>query len=260
MTRLNDQTYVKPRWYSSRQRGLTPPQRKVWDENWHKYGKNYKSGLKYGFNLDLAEWFGNDHPVVIEIGFGNGDQITALAKSYPQTNFIGVEIYRGGQAELLKKIVSNELENVRIVACDVRKLFNLHLADGSLQKVIVLFPDPWMKGGDEYRRLMSSKFISVIARRLNPTGSLMFATDHSEYADYVLDQVAEIENVVCTSKRRKLWRIITRYESKAIEEGRGIQDFEFKMKSALRRKIQYIAGIWIFLQSIAFFRNKMSSK
>jgi len=127
--------------------------------------------------------------VWLEIGFGGGEHLAALARAMPATGFIGCEPYRNGVAKLLAEIEREPCANVRIFPDDARLLL-AHLQPASLAAVIVLFPDPWPKARHHRRRLIQSAGLALIARALAPGGELRLATDDADYADAMRAELA----------------------------------------------------------------------
>lgn len=124
--------------------------------------------------------FGNDHPVTIEIGSGNGEFLCSVAESHPRRNFLGIE-RSGSQARALwKKLERRRLQNVRLLHADARCLVGL-LPDACVLSYFVFFPDPWWKRRHRPRRLWSPELVVDLQRTLTPGGTIEFRTDVAEY-------------------------------------------------------------------------------
>jgi len=134
-------------------------------------------------SLDLAEVFGNDHPVVVEIGFGTGEATAAMAAADPGTNLLAVDVHTPGFGRLLARIGADHLENVRVVSGDAVELFRDMLGAGVLTGIRIYFPDPWPKARHHKRRLVSAQFVALAVSRLAPGGTVHLATDWPPYAD-----------------------------------------------------------------------------
>lgn len=141
--------------------------------------------------LDLRGVFGNSLPVVLEVGFGNGDALVALAGQYPRLNFLGVEVYRAGIISLLRKLGELGLENVRIVNTDVVELLRGHLTAKSIISALIWFPDPWPKKRHHKRRLIQGEFVRLIAEKLVDDGELQVATDWQPYAEHISETLGQ---------------------------------------------------------------------
>lgn len=126
--------------------------------------------------------------VWLEIGFGGGEHMAGQAERSPRTLIIGVEPFLNGVASALRHVDERGLENVRIHQGDAREVA-ARLPDGCLDRVFILFPDPWPKSRHHKRRIIQSAFLVELARLLKPGGALRFATDWAEYADWTRERV-----------------------------------------------------------------------
>ena len=126
--------------------------------------------------------------VWLEIGFGGGEHMAGQAERSPDTLIIGVEPFLNGVASALRHVEERGLENVRIHQGDAREVAG-RLPDGCLDRVFVLFPDPWPKSRHHKRRIIQPEFLVELARLLKPGGGLRFATDWAEYADWTRKRV-----------------------------------------------------------------------
>ena len=123
----------------------------------------------------------------LEIGFGGGEHLAEQAGRHPDTLMIGCEPFLNGVASALRHIDERGLTNVRIHADDARDVLTA-LPDGSLDRVMILFPDPWHKARHNKRRLLQDETAAEIARVLKPGGRLRFVTDWLDYADWALER------------------------------------------------------------------------
>ena len=126
--------------------------------------------------------------VWLEIGFGGGEHMAGQAERDPDLLIIGVEPFLNGVASAVRHVDDRKLTNVRIHQGDAREVAG-RLPDGCLDRVFVLFPDPWPKSRHHKRRIIQSEFLVELARLLKPGGGLRFATDWAEYAAWTLDRV-----------------------------------------------------------------------
>ncbi len=180
--------------------------------------------------LDLAALFGT-RPVWLEVGFGGGEYMVHQAATNPDVGIIGCEPYINGVAMLLGKLRAAQVDNVRIHPGDVRDLFDV-LPDRSLDKVFVLYPDPWPKKRHHRRRFVTPEYLEPLARAMKPGAHLRIATDIPDYVRQALEEVPRA-GFVWAAERPRDWRepwqdwISTRYEQKAIREGRGAHYLTF---------------------------------
>ncbi|MCL2018046.1 MAG: hypothetical protein FWG80_04740 [Alphaproteobacteria bacterium] len=132
---------------------------------------------------------------ILEIGFGAGEHLLHLAKTYQSLKIIGAEPFINGVASLLSHItddenkVKPEYKNIRIWPDDIRKL--LSIIDCKFSVVYVLHPDPWPKSRHEKRRLLSAEFLNQLAGHLVPNGRIIIGTDHTDYFNWILEQAAK---------------------------------------------------------------------
>ncbi len=135
----------------------------------------------------------SDHrPTSLEIGFGAGEHLAAQARHHPERHYLGSEPYINGVAKLLAVIDREKLTNIRIDTRDVRALLS-ELPDAALNEVFILFPDPWPKARHHKRRLINAATLAMLARVHQPGGRLLIATDHLDYADWILEQLLHQE-------------------------------------------------------------------
>ncbi len=140
--------------------------------------------------LDLEGVFGAG-PVVLDIGFGDGEALAALALAHPDIHYLGVEVYEPGIGHLLLKLVADDLTNVRIVRADAAEVLSNHLGADCLAAVNLFFPDPWPKKRHFKRRLVQTPFVRDVVRVLRPNGVFHVATDWRPYAEHVQRVLAE---------------------------------------------------------------------
>ena len=177
-----------------------------------------------GETLDPRQLF--PHPidaVWLEVGFGAGEHLAAQAEAHRSTGFIGAETYVNGIAGLLARAREVRLDNLRLWPADIRLLLP-SFPPCSLARVFVLFPDPWPKARHHKRRLVAAPFLDELARVMVPAAELRIATDDEDYAAWVRDQLAAHSGFAPASGADPRYRpadwIPTRYETKALEQGR----------------------------------------
>jgi tRNA (guanine-N7-)-methyltransferase len=161
----------------------------------------------------------------LEIGFGGGEHLAAQARAHPETGFIGCEPFVNGMAKLLAVVEQDGLRNIRVWDQDVTELLP-SLPDACLDRIDILYPDPWPKRRQRKRRLVSDELLRTLARVLKPGGDLRFASDIDDYVGWVLARVLRSPDFRWTAERPDDWRrpyadwTGTRYEAKATREGR----------------------------------------
>ncbi|MCY4542271.1 MAG: tRNA (guanosine(46)-N7)-methyltransferase TrmB [Rhodobacteraceae bacterium] len=175
--------------------------------------------------LDLTALFGGNCAVWLEIGFGSGEHLMHQAALNPNVGIIGSEPYLNGVASLLRKLRLQPMENVRVVPEDVRRLFDV-LAPGSVERVFLLYPDPWPKKRHHRRRFANPEYLQPLARIMKPQAELRIATDIADYARQAVEQLHQMPEFAWRVQSPADWRQpwsdwrSTRYERKALKAGR----------------------------------------
>jgi tRNA (guanine-N7-)-methyltransferase len=163
--------------------------------------------------------------VRLEIGFGAGEHLIAEAEREPDTGFIGVEPFVNGMAKALAEISARGLSNIRLHFGDAAVLMEW-LPPHALQRIDLIYPDPWPKRRHWKRRFVQEASIASMARVLHPRGDFRFVTDWPDYAAWTLRQMMNSRDFEWTAERANDWRrpwprfTTTRYEAKARREGR----------------------------------------
>lgn len=165
------------------------------------------------------------NPVVLEIGFGNGEASIDFAKHHSDTTLLASDVHLPGVGRLLRRLDEEELTNVRIFHGDCLALLNL-VPDGMLAGVHIFFPDPWPKKRHHKRRLINSAFVSLLARTIKTGGYVAMATDWEDYA-LTIEAVFAKSGFFRLQSKARFPRPMTAFEKKAIEAGRSIHDFLF---------------------------------
>ncbi len=157
----------------------------------------------------------------LEIGFGGGEHLAHLAALHPDVSIIGAEPYLNGVAKLLSEIDARELSNVRVHYGDARVLLD-NLPAASIERIYLLYPDPWPKERQKKRRFVSASNLAQFLRVLKPGGLLYFASDIPDYVEWTRDHI-RAQGTFVTIEDSQLpfenW-IVTRYEAKAMREQR----------------------------------------
>lgn len=178
---------------------------------------------------DLPHIFGRDAEIVVEIGFGMGGSLLAMAKQQPEINFIGIEVHRAGIGSLVADLHDQAINNVRIVPHDAVEVFKHHLGDDSLAGVQIFFPDPWHKKRHHKRRLIQAEFVSLLVKRVKAGGFIHCATDWQDYAEH-MQRVLAAEPALVNSQAdggfapRPETRPLTKFEQRGNRLGHGVWD------------------------------------
>ncbi len=131
--------------------------------------------------------FGREAPLVVEVGFGNGQFLADLARTRPEADFVGIELYGKGIVKLARRLDREQIPNVRIVKGDAIRVLAERFGPQEIREVHVNFPDPWPKTRHHKRRLVGPAFPVVLHSRLAPGGDVFLATDHEGYAMQMME-------------------------------------------------------------------------
>lgn len=191
-----------------------------------------KYGIQYSADLGpIPDNFLGDPecPLIIDIGFGNGDLLVSLANQYTQTQFVGIEVYDAGIGHCLKLIDENNLENLKIISGDAVEVLKFGMADASISEINLLFPDPWPKKRHHKRRIINDGFIQLISKKLMPNGLVNISTDWENYAEQI-DGLFSVRRDF--KKKRFSERVLsTKFEERGVVLGHEIYDFCFELVS-----------------------------
>jgi tRNA (guanine-N7-)-methyltransferase len=169
----------------------------------------------------LTLFGGKAREVWLEIGFGGGEHLAGQAAKHAEVGLLGAEPFLEGVAKLLTLVQEGGLSNVRIRRGDARDLIG-QLAPRSVDRVFILFPDPWPKTRHRKRRLIQPKFVAELARVMKPGAQLRFATDWADYANRALADFMRDARYEWTAQRANDWRkapadhVTTRYQEKRL--------------------------------------------
>ncbi len=211
-----------------RHRKLSKGQQFALDNLWPLIGVDFQH-----LQLDLISLFGRDAPTVLEIGFGIGLSLVAMAQQQPQKNFFGIEVYLPGIIACLKSTHQANITNLRIIHHDAFEVVNKMIPEKSLEIVQLFFPDPWQKSKHHKRRLIQSLFAKQIQSKLKIGGFLHIATDWKDYARYILTVMNNIPGYQNISKyntyiTRPDSRPLTKFEIISKNLGHDTWDLMFK--------------------------------
>jgi tRNA (guanine-N7-)-methyltransferase len=209
---------------------ITAAQERALRDLWPLYGLALESTP-----IDLDRGFGRTAPRCLEIGFGTGETIAALAAAHPEVDYLGVEVHRSGVGRLLLQIERDRLANLRIVCDDAVEVIRRAIPDGALAEVLIFFPDPWHKKRHHKRRLIDAAFVAELAPKLHAGGVLRLATDWQPYAEVMLS-VCNAEPALAslsedgTYVARPAFRPPTRFERRGERLGHGVWDLAYSKR------------------------------
>ncbi len=206
---------------------LTVAQARALEYLWPKFGIDHLTGP-----IDMQQVFTRTAPLVVEIGFGNGEATWRMAQNEPQKNFIGIEVHKPGIGHLLQALEAHGLANVRIASEDAVEFIHDRLDAESLDEVRIYFPDPWPKKRHHKRRIIQPAFLDLLAEKMATGGILHIATDWQPYAEHMLEVCnlhPAFENRSPTGDYcpRPGWRPQTKYELRGERLGHRSHDLIF---------------------------------
>ncbi|MGB5689855.1 MAG: tRNA (guanosine(46)-N7)-methyltransferase TrmB [Woeseiaceae bacterium] len=207
---------------------ITASQQRALDELWPDYGIDYTESP-----MNFDRLFGRTAPVVMEIGFGNGESLVEQASANPDRDFLGVEVHEPGVGHCLLKAEEAGIRNLKIVAHDAVEVLKNQVPSGSLSRVNLYFPDPWPKKRHHKRRIVQPGFVNLIADKLTDGGTLNIATDWANYAEHIDEVLSQSDCFTCIERRehdgdRPFERPQTKFERRGLRRGHGISDRCFK--------------------------------
>ena len=207
---------------------ITASQQRALDELWATYGIDHDDQL-----LDLHALFGRSAPVVLEIGFGNGETLVEQAAADPGTNFIGIEVHEPGVGHCLLIAAEAGVDNLRVVMHDAIEVLRNQVPRRSLARVNLYFPDPWPKKRHHKRRIVQDAFVELIADRLANGGTLNIATDWANYAEHIDEVLSRSDHFTLRERcehdgEAPLDRPQTKFERRGLRKGHRICDWCFE--------------------------------
>lgn len=222
----------KIRSYVLREGRLTAGQERAFENIWPAFGIDFTPDQP----LDLPAIFGNDNPVILEIGFGNGASLAEMASNNPEQNYLGIEVHSPGVGHLLLEIEKRGLRNLRVIRHDAVEVLEHGISPGSLSGVQLFFPDPWHKKKHHKRRILKPSLIQLLARSIKPGGLFHAATDWEHYAEQMLEVLSESNELFENSAGpgnfcpRPEHRPLTKFELRGERLGHGVWDLIFRRR------------------------------
>lgn len=191
------------------------------------YGEHYVVPFDEQKKLDFSTVFGNENPVVVEIGFGMGHTTERLATQMPLTNFLAIEVFLNGFTKLLAAAGRNSLSNLKLMRFDAVAVLEHMVDDGSVSGFHIFFPDPWPKKKHHKRRLIQEPFARLLERKLAPGGYIYCVTDWEEYAEQMLHVFGLVDGLTNPHDGYappRSWRPTTGFEEKGLQKRHAINE------------------------------------
>lgn len=231
-TRLSIRPEYKPkaiRSYVIRAGRITEGQRYAFERWWPEYGLSLHAG-----RLDPEKAFGRRAPLVLEIGFGMGDSLLAMAENEPEKDFVGIEVHTPGVGRLVNGAGEQGLANLRVYMADAVDVLDDCIPDESIDRFQLYFPDPWHKKKHHKRRIVQPEFMEKIRRKMAPGGVVHLATDWQNYAEHmlaVMEALPGYANLQSPGEYspRPDYRPSTKFEQRGQRLGHGVWDLIYRV-------------------------------
>lgn len=202
---------------------LTQSQKNALQDHSSKYlldTNNTSTNLKSCFDS-------KQHGVVIEIGFGDGTVLIESALKNPNKNFIGIEVYDSGLGQCLNEINKHKIKNIRLIYGDAVEVFEQFITKKSVEKINILFPDPWPKKRHHKRRLINKRFLALLSKSLINKGIVNISTDWEDYAQQIeltFKESNQFKEIKSESRNLK-----TKFEKRGIKLGHKIFNYSYQL-------------------------------
>jgi tRNA (guanine-N7-)-methyltransferase len=224
----DDVKHLRPiRSFVRRTGRMTPSQQKALEELLPTKGIAFEAKP-----LNLHKNFGRVAPIVLEIGFGNGETLVQQANENPGQDYLGIEVHKPGIGHCLLAAREAKISNLRLIAHDAIEVLHHQIPFDSLHRLNLYFPDPWPKKRHHKRRIVQADFLRLCADRLQTGGSLHIATDWANYAEHIDEALAATDCFECHERREHdgdapLDRPMTKFERRGLRKGHRICDWQF---------------------------------
>jgi len=212
------------RTFVRREGRLTTGQQRALDELFPRYGVVPGTDA-----LDFSQLFGRTAPVVLDIGFGDGEALAEIAADHPERDYLGIEVHRPGVGHLLRQLDDEGLTNVRVAAADAIEVMRTSIREASLAGIQLFYPDPWPKKRHHKRRMVQPAWLELAASRLTDGGFLHMTTDWADYAEHMLEVIAASDAFDNLAGQGRYAadageRPPTKFERRGLERGHVVHD------------------------------------
>ncbi len=215
---------------------MNESQAKAWDAHAGSWvvpvpSRQLSTSIADDARVDWDAVFGRHAPLAVEIGPGRGEALVALAERHPEWNVVAFEVFEPAVASILGRLARHGVENVRIVIANGAEGLDRLFGPGDVHELWTFFPDPWHKARHHKRRLVNRAFADLVASRLAEDGLWRLATDWPDYADWMLETLADhprLGNVHGGPAPRWDERPLTKYEQRGLAAGRPVVDLTYR--------------------------------
>jgi len=210
------------RTYRLRGSRITGPQQSALDKYWDAYGIEYSTEF-----LNITSLFPTAEQVVLEIGFGMGEATALIARDFPNTGYLAIEVHKPGIGKLMARIEELALSNIRIIEGDAHPIITTMIPNKSVDGVHLFFPDPWPKKRHHKRRIVNAEFLALIHPKIKDGGFFHIATDWGPYAEHIEEIFAASPLFSGGVVERPEWRPVTRFEGQGITKDHQVTDLRY---------------------------------
>lgn len=198
------------------------------------HGENYliKSKNQTHYFSELFSSY-KKQKIILEIGFGNGDNLVELAKKNPERLYIGAEPFLNSAIQCIQKLKKYNIKNVKIWQDDINIVLDF-VPLNVISEIKILFPDPWPKTKHRSRRLIQPEFIERLNDILIQGGTITIGTDHPILKSWILESFQTNRKFEWVANNAKEWRtrpsdcVATKYEKKSYIANRLPSWFVYK--------------------------------
>ena len=210
---------------------MTGSQQKGWNEVFPTHGFSLTES-----QFDWEHSYAVNGPRVVEIGFGMGDSLLAMAEQNPTYRYLGLEVHKPGVGKLFAEVEKRGIENIKVFAEDAVRVLEVSIPPQTVDLIQIFFPDPWHKKRHHKRRLIQPDFVDLLLTRLAPVGRIHLATDWQPYAEHmmaVLENNQNVRNVAGAQQfiPRPELRPETKFERRGHRLGHGVWDLLFQKRA-----------------------------
>ena len=207
---------------------MTESQQKGWTTGFPLHGFQLSDK-----NFDWDQSFDATGRRILEIGFGMGDSLVAMADQNPDDRYLGIEVHTPGVGKLLSEVDKRGINNLKVFAEDAVQVLEDAIPPCSIDLLQIFFPDPWHKKRHHKRRLIQPDFVELIVSRLSDSGRLHLATDWQPYAEHMMEVLSANPALINTAGvgnyiPRPDSRPETKFERRGHRLGHGVWDLMFE--------------------------------
>lgn len=209
---------------------MTDSQKAGWDSGFPIHGFTLSDNqFDWNLSFDVAG------PRVLEIGFGMGDSLVAMAEQNPESRYLGIEVHTPGVGKLLADVERLGIRNLKVFSDDAVQVLEDVIPVNSVDLMQIFFPDPWHKKRHHKRRLIQPDFVSLVVSRLSYGGHLHLATDWEPYAEHMMEVLSATEALANVAGDRQFSprpesRPETKFERRGHRLGHGVWDLLFSKR------------------------------